>query len=287
MKKAAALLCAFIMTVTVAACAKQPAPGQSSGTGSGESMAASSQAASSQANSAAASSGAASNTVSSASAAPVIQPAKIVSAKVTENKNKNDYQIKDTNYSYNKDNMTYKASYPQLSGKIANLQKANDAFKKCALQTINSLGTAKKAQKTTVKVAGDVTFEGKNFISVGFNEYTKLSPKAETTHVFRTVNVNLKTGVSVGLKDMIVKSDAFYKALEKAAKEQLDADLSSAVTASVIKTQMDSNAIFFTDTSVGFSVPVTKPEKRIIRITLTYQDVKPFITKNENWSNFI
>lgn len=283
-KKTAAFICAVSMMVTMAACAKQADPDQSSSLPAESGITSSTV----DSSSTAPAQDAVSNAEPASSTAPAVDAnAKVVSPKVTASKNKGDYQVKTVDYSYKKDNISYKASYPQLTGKIANLDKVNEALKKSALQTINSLGTGKKAEKTTLKVTGDVTFQGKNFLSAGYNEYTTLSAKAETTHVLRTVNINLQTGVSVGLSDMIVKSDAFYKALEKAAKGQLDSELTKALTADVIKAGLDSSAIYFTDTAVGFSVQISKPEKRQIRITLDYQEVQPFITKNANWNNFI
>lgn len=286
MKKFAALVCAIGMVLTMAACAKQAAPGPES-EAPAVSQSASSQSASSQADSTVTSEPGTSGSNSAPGVIVPSQPAKAASAKVQSNKNNGDYQVKNTDYKYNQDNMVYKATYPQLSGKVTSLQKVNDALKSSAMKTVNSLGTAKKAQKTTLKVAGDVVFEGKNFISVGFNEYTTLSPKSETTHTFRTVNMNLKTGTPVGLSDMIVKNDAFYKALEKAAKAQLDSATASAVTADAVKSGLDADAIYFTDTAVGFSIQITKPGKKLIRLTLSYDEAKPFKTPNENWSNFI
>ncbi len=287
MKKFAALVCAIGMILTMAACSQQAAPGESSAVSSEQSQpSVSSQADSSSAGGAASSAPAAVASVPADEVKPN-PPARAVSAKVQSTKNSGDYSVKDTDYKYNKDNMEYKATYPQLSGKVTSLQKVNDALKNSAMKTINSLGTAKKAQKTTLKVSGDVAFEGKNFISVGYNEYETLSPKAETTHTFRTVNMNLKTGATVGLSDMITKSDAFYAALEKAAKAQLDSKTAAAVNASVIKSGLDTNAIYFTDTGVGFSIQITKPEKKLIRLTLSFDEAKPFKTSNENWANFI
>lgn len=207
------------------------------------------------------------------------------SAKALANKNSGDYKVKTVEYSYNKDNMVYKASYPQLSGQIANLDKVNAALKNSALQTINSLGTGKKSVKTTVRVSGDVTYQGKNFISVGFNEYATTSPKVKSERVLRTVNINLKTGASVLGSDLIVKNNALYKALEKAAKEQKSTELASALTADTIKSGLNANAIYFTDYGVGFGV--TSADKHISTITLTYQEVQPFMAKNEVWNNFI
>ena len=210
---------------------------------------------------------------------------RVASAKALAGKNAGDYQVKTVEYNYNKDNMVYKATYFQLSGKIANLDKINGILKNTALQTINSLGTAKKSVQTTVRVNGDVTYQGKNFISVGFNEYATTSPKVKAQRVLRTVNINLKTGATVSASDLIVKNNALYKALEKAAKEQKDAGVASALTAAAIQSGLDSKTIYFTDYGVGLSVLTS--DKRLTTITLTYQEVQPFVTKNAIWNNFI
>lgn len=282
MKKIAALFCALTMMFTMAACRNQAAPGPGNESGTESSVSGTVTESSPASNGAVSAAEPAAGSTASGSA-----PAKAVSAKVAANKNKNDYQIKNTDYSYKEDNISYKASYPQLTGKAANLSKVNETIKKSALKTITSLGTAPKAQKTTVKVNSDVVFEGKNFISIGFNEYTSLSPKAKEEHILRTVNINLKTGAAVGLTDVITKKDALYTALKKAAGAQLSAEQSSAVTVDAIRSGLDASALYFTDTTVGFTVQVTKPEKRQIRITLTYEEVKPYITTNEIWNNFI
>lgn len=210
---------------------------------------------------------------------------RVASAKALAGKNAGDYQVKTVEYNYNKDNMVYKATYFQLSGKITNLDKINGILKNTAMQTINSLGTAKKSVQTTVRVNGDVTYQGKNFISVGFNEYATTSPKVKAERVLRTVNINLKTGASVVASDLIVKNNALYKALEKAAREQKDVGAASALTAEAIQSGLDSQTIYFTDYGVGFSVLTSG--KHLSTITLTYQEVQPFMAKNDIWNNFI
>ena len=122
---------------------------------------------------------------------------------------------------------------------------------------------------------------------MGYNEYATLSPKAKSERVLRTVNINLKTGATVGFSDLVVKNDALYKALEKAAKEQKTAEMSSTLSAAAIKTGLDANAIYFTDYGVGFSVMTSGTEKHLTTINLTYQEVQPFATTNEIWKNFI
>lgn len=288
MKKIMALICAFALAVSLTACAKgvgqtgsseESMPIPSQGEAALESALSSKQGGSS--------SGGASGGGASSSEPAVSAAAKVRSAKAEANLNAGSYQVKTAKYSYNKDNLDYSASYPQLNGKLSTLETVNKALDTCAMQTIRSMGTAKKEQRTSVRVSGDIAYEGKNFISVGFNEYTKLSPKAASTHVMRTVNIDLKTGKAVGFSDMVVSSDAFYQTLEKAAKSQLSAEQSAVLTAAAIKSGLNSNIIYFTDSGVGFCVQISKPEQKIVRITLDYTAAKPFMTKNANWSNFI
>ncbi len=273
MKKILAVACAMAMAFTFAACSGE--------TASSQSTVSSVSSVSSEKNKPVSSAGASSKATSSSTTSKTPSAVEVVG------KNGENYQIKTADYKYKQDNMVYTAAYPQLVGNTANIDKINADLKKCALKTINSLGTGKKSAKTTVKVNGDVTYHGKNFISVGFNEYTTLSPKAKAERVLRTVNINLKTGASVQAADLIVKNDTLYKALERAAKEQKSADIASALTAKAIKSGMDSNAIYFTDDGVGFSIQISSPEKHLVTLTLTFEQAKPYMTKNEIWKNFV
>lgn len=208
------------------------------------------------------------------------------SSKAEAAKNSGTYRVKDVNYSYQKNNMVYKASYPQLSGSSGGYDAVNAALKSGALKTIDSLGTAAKKERTTVRSGGDVTYEGRDFISVGFNEFVTLSPKAETTHVLRTVNYDLKNKKAVTCSDLIVKNDAFYKALAKAAGSQLNAKLATAATADAIKKGLNPDAVFFTDSSVGFSLQLPG-DTSLLKLFLSFSEAKPFMTKNAVWSNFV
>jgi len=213
--------------------------------------------------------------------------AKAYSTKAEANLNSGIYRIKTETYSYQKDNLNYSAEYPQLVSDTIRSNQVNQLLKNCAMQTIRTLGTAKRPETILVRCTGDVTYEGKNFISVGFNEYEKLSPKAETTHTMRTLNFDLKTGKTVGFSDLIQKGDAFYAALLDAGKSQLDADQAAVLDVSTIRQGLDSNVIYFTDESVGFCVRVVRPEVKLVRITLAFSKVKPFLIANSVWDNFI
>lgn len=293
MRKATALLCALVITVSLSACAKgigqdvssevsMPIPSQGL-----ESIESTQSKAESSESSGGQSGGGQSGGSQSGGESAASASAKVYSAKAEANLNTGSYQVKTSEYNYKKDNLDYYASYPQLSGKISNSGKINTALETCAMQTIRSMGTAKKAQRASVRSTGDVTYEGKNFLSVGFNEYVKLSPSAQTSHGMRTANFDLKTGAVITFNDMITKSDAFYQALEAAGKTQLTSEQAAGATSSAIKSGLDPNVIYFTDSGVGFFVQLTIPEKRPVRITLDYTAAKPFMTKNANWSNFI
>ena len=208
------------------------------------------------------------------------------SSKAEAAKNSSVYRVKSTNYSYQKNRNAFKVSYPQLSGKSGGYDDANTVLKNSAMKTVNSLGTAAKKEKTSVRCGGDVTYEGRDFISVGFNEFVTLSPKAEAKHVLRTVNYDLKNKKNLSASDLIVKNDAFYKALAKAAGSQLNQKLASAATEDAIKKGLNQDAVFFTDSSVGFSLQLPG-DTPLLKLFLSFDEVKPFATKNAAWSNFM
>ncbi len=280
MKKLWALICALAMVLAMSACKGPASPTQNDVSGaSGQTVSGAGQ---SGVTSTAPSSSAASSKPTVPSQAPRVENNKAVSGL-----NNGTYTVKDEKYSYKNGNMSYSATYPVLSGKISNADKVNTAIKTSALKTINSLGAGAKTEKTTVKVNSDVTYEGTGFLSLGFNEYVKLSSKGENVHTLRAMNINLKTGTALEMKDLITKNDALYKLLETAAKQQLSSDIAPSVTASVIKSALDSGAIYFTKYDVGFAFQITKPEKRLVKLSLTYAQVKPYATGNEIWKNFI
>lgn len=288
MKKICALILALAMVVSMSACkGGQTSPAQNnnvSGTEvSGEE--ASSETASAPASIPQESSNPDQKKTSSGEVAKLDQP-KIVNPKAASNLNNGVYTVKMDSYSYKNDNNIYNASYPVLSGKITNADKINAAIKSTAMKTINSMGTSKKKDKTTVKVNGDVAYEGKNFISIGFNEYVKVStPKATPTRTLRVININLSTGAILSMDDLVVKNDALCKTLES-VKGQLSGDVAPYITADVIKSALDSGSVYFSKYGVGFGLPVSKPDKRTIKLVLTYDQMKPFMTSNAIWKNF-
>jgi len=230
-------------------------------------------------------SGSASSQAAASSAAPAFQDvSRAPSDKAKAAESGASYKVKSTDYSYKKDNNDYSVSYPQLSGLNSQQDQVNAAIKTCALKMVNSLGTGVKKTKTKVITNGDITFKGKSFLSIGFNEYVTLSPKAETTHTLRTVNLDLTSGKAFSFSNLVKESDSFYAAIAKEAKVQLSSEYAAKATASAIKTGLDKNSMYFMDTGVGFAVTI---QKKLLRITLSYDEIKPVATTNAVWKNFI
>ena len=283
MKKTAILILAAALILSTAGCAARPASSQP---GSSAVTPGSSQASSGQTSSGPSSVAPASQ-VPASSQEPAFQDvSRAPSAKAQAAVNNGGYKVKDEDYTYKSENNDFSVSYPQLSGLAANQDKVNAALKTAAMKTVTSLGTGAKKEKTKVKTSGDVTFEGKTFLSVGFNEYVTPNPKADTTHTLRTANIDLKTGTALSFADLIKESDAFYAALQKAGQAQLGSKYTAKATAAAIKNGLDKNSMYFTDSSVGFALKLSGDDK-LLRVALGFGEVKPFVTSNAAWGNFI
>ena len=282
MKKIAILFLTAALILSTAGCTANPGTSSSqSGSSAVSSGSSSGQVSSGPA------SGAPSSQVPASSQEPAFQDvSRAPSAKAQAAKNDGTYKVKDESYTYKSENNDFSVSYPQLSGLAANQDKVNAALKTTAMKTVTSLGTGAKKEKTKVKTSGDVTFEGKTFLSVGFNEYVTPNPKADTTHTLRTANIDLKTGTALSFSDLIKESDAFYAALQKAAQAQLGSKYTGKATAAAIKSGLDKNSMYFTDSSVGFALKLSGDDK-LLRVTLGFDEVKPFVTSNAAWGNFI
>ena len=198
-----------------------------------------------------------------------------------------DYRHKIEKYLYQKNNKDYTANYPQLSPEAPNYQKANDLLKKTGLQNILASGLKKEDATTTIKVKSKLTYYNENFISATFDESNNVSTAAHPSAEFRTVNFDLKNGVPVTKADMIVDSDALNTALLAAAKKQLKSDLTASLTTADIKDGMTNCSIYFSKTVIGFSLGVSHALGDHMEVTLKYADVKPYITTNAIWKNFI
>lgn len=291
MKKICALILALAMVVSMSACkGGQASPAQNNNVSdmevsSGEESVSDASSAPAAPSFSPESSNPDQKKTPSGEVAKLDQP-RTANSKAASNLNNGAYTVKQESYGYKNDNNVYSASYPVLSGNVKNVDKINAALKSCAMKTISSMGTGKKQNKTTVKVNGDVAYEGKNFISVGFNEYVKVStPKAKPTRTLRVVNINLSTGAVLSMNDLVVKNDALCKTLE-GVRGQLSGDIAPSITAGVIKSALNSGSVYFSKYGVGFALPVSKPDNRLIKLVLTYEQAQPFMTSNAIWKNF-
>jgi hypothetical protein len=268
-KKLITIICIFSMIATLTACGKQ-----SIKTGNSASSGAATSASSGAAISA---SGGAASTASSKAGTSSAAPRTTAVG----------YRHKTMKYLYQKNNKDYTANYPQLSEEAPNYKKANDLMENTGLKTILSMGLQKTDATMEVKVRSDLTYYNTEFISATFDETSSVSTAAHPNAEFRTVNFDLKKGTAVTTADMIVKNDALNALLLTAAKKKVDNSMESQVTAAVIKKGMESCSIYFTKTSVGFSLVVPHALGDHLEVTIRYNDIKPFITTNALWKNII
>lgn len=273
MKKVTALFVLSVLILNLSACA----PGNHSSSSRATSGSSSAGSASSEAGQVPASS-------QTTPAFHEVSEAPSVKAQTAENKGS--YHLKNTEYTYNKDNNDFSVSYPQISGLSAYQDQVNAALKSCAMKTVASVGTGAKKQKEKIRTGGDAVYTGKSFLSVGFNEYVTPQPKAAATHTLRTVNIDLTTGKTVSFSDLIKDGGSFYAALQKAAQAQFSAQYASKATASAIQSGLDKNSMFFTASGVGFAVTLPGTSQ-LLRVTLGFGEVKPFVTSSTVWKNFI
>lgn len=125
------------------------------------------------------------------------------------NKNQNDYELKDT--TYNKDNI--KIEYPQIlndsnSDKISYI---NDLIKEEAIlvhyDTINHL-----EENQTYEADGkyDIKLNSKDILSIAFTSFSNITPSAHPYNMFYTTNINMNTGKELSLKDIITNIDTNF-----------------------------------------------------------------------------
>ena len=276
MRKVVAIICTLSIIVSLAACGNQSKKTESS---SSSSSTGTSSVSSTSSTSSAKGTSSAADTQSKKEDGSA---SKSTSSKVTL-----DYRHKIEKYLYQQNNKDYTANYPQLSPEAPNFQKANDVLKNTGMQTILSLGLQKTNETVKVEVRSTLTYYNNDFISATYEETSNVSTAAHPGAEFRTVNFDLKNGKTVTATDLIVKSDTLNAALLKAAKKQLSGELETAATAAVIKTGMESCSIYVTKGKVGFSLEVPHALGDHIELELTYNDIKPFITKNAIWNTII
>jgi hypothetical protein len=268
MKKVVAIICTLSIIVSLAACGNQSKQTESSASSRTE-----------------ISSGSSSQESSSASSTQSQQVTSSASGS-TSSKTALDYRHKTEKYVYQQNNKDYSANYPQLSPEAPNYQKANDLLKSTAMQTIQSMGTTQTAAKMTAQVKSKLTNYDNRFISATFEETTSVSAPAKSSKAFRTVNFDLKKGTALKTADLIVQNDALNSVLLAEAKKQVDSKLKASVTAAVIKKGMQSCSVYFEKAKVGFSIKVPSTLDDHMEIELSFEDVKPFMSKSELWSDF-
>lgn len=202
-------------------------------------------------------------------------------------KKKSAYTMKTEEYKYKENNKNYRASYPQLSSDGINCDAVNALLKQTALQTINSLGTAKSENEVKVKVSDHISYQGDNFVSITFRETVDKNDGGDSVSYFRTVNYDLKNQKAVSTADMVQKNSAMQTALQNAVKEHMTEKKAASYTAAVLQSGMQNCSIYFKDGSLGVSIPVSHDLDDHEELIVDYDDTAGFRTSNAAWSYFV
>lgn len=274
MKKTAILILAAALILSTAGCTARPGP-NSSQPGSSAASSGSSQASGGSSPSGSSSGTASGVTVSGA----VSRPPVVIK--------KSPYTTKEEKYEYTENNRNYRATYPQLSSDETNYDAVNALLKQTALQTANSLGTAKAANTVKVKVSDHISYKGDDFISVTYRETVDKSDGSGSVSYFRTVNYDLKNKKAVSTADMIQKNSAMLTALQNAVKKQMADKKAASYTAAVLQSGMQNCSIYFKDDGLGVSIPVSHDLDDHEELIMDYDQTSGFRTGNAAWGYFI
>ncbi|MCI1964961.1 MAG: hypothetical protein LKJ17_02305 [Oscillospiraceae bacterium] len=200
---------------------------------------------------------------------------------------KSTYIVKTVKYEYKENNRNYRASYPQLSSDSVNCDAVNALLKNTALQTMNSLGTAKAADTVTVKVSDHVACQKDDFISVTFRETVDKSGESEKVSYLRSVNYDLKNQKAVSASDMVQKNSAMLTALQNAVKDQMSDKKAAKYPTAVLQSGMKNCSVYFKDDRMGISIPVSHELGDHEELIVDYDQTAGFRTGNAAWNYFI
>ncbi len=137
-----------------------------------------------------------------------------------------DYEVKEENYSYIPDDTTstviqFEVYYPRIEGLSDSVQKkVNQTLENCAMETVDKL-YLNPSQEMKEKVLSEdnpvlaslveykVTYQGKDMLSVVFQDYGYEGSMNDSYTALRCVNINLKDGTIYDVKDIVELNDEF------------------------------------------------------------------------------
>lgn len=212
-----------------------------------------------------------------------------------EKANKSDYKYKMEKFGFNKNYKEFHADYPQFAQDGTDFSKVNAQIKNTAMQTINSYGTQKGSEAVDVNLRSTITYHNKNFISILFKETVETIPfkgtaldksKDKTTSSVRTLNFDLSSGKAVALADLAANNGALVQQLQQSAKKGVKKDVSKALTASAIQSALPKASIYFRDSEVNISLPISQSLGGHVELGIDYPNTSGFRTTNTIWNNF-
>ena len=154
------------------------------------------------------------------------------------------YTVEDKLYDYDaqetKNTVLYfDVSYPELSGLSTEVQsKVNETLKTCAIESVDRL-YLNPTQEIKEKVLGEeypmlasyvtykVAYQGKEFISVVFEDQSYEGSSEDSRLQIRTVNISLKDGKVYEVKDIVKLDESFLSAWLTGMRSESDSDILS------------------------------------------------------------
>lgn len=291
MKKSIFTACSLILVAmaSLAACAADPLPANSSVPVQASSQATPSSDVSSQAPSQT-SSGAGSSTASTIGSNPEPDPSDGYS-----------YGVQRVPYVWEQGSKKYDISYLRILGdKDNDYSKVNLLLKQRAFQLADTLGYQPHLDEesgeevpVTVTVTSDFAYRNQQFISVMIRT-TYAIGDAEPVELFDTVNCYLDESsdlspeqTEVTMQNSLSVEERMAEVLAEAVRDQGSDELKAYLTKERILQSLYQNPMFFTEKYVAISIRVPHALGDHVELKLNYPELAPFMKMNTIWRSFI
>lgn len=226
------------------------------------------------------------------------------------------YEVKEEKYTYVPDDTTstviqFEVYYPQIQGLDESVEKkVNKELENCAMETVEKL-YLNPSQDMKEKVLSEdspvlaslveykITYQGKDMISVAFQDYGYEGSMNDSYTALRCVNIDLRDGKTYDVKDIVELDDAFIDLWlegmrDEAGEETLLAELTEEELKDVLegdgkKGVYDDN--FFVDADgieIGLSFRYTETTEANtnfawVTAPFTLEDLAPYQTDSGFW----
>lgn len=217
-----------------------------------------------------------------------------------------DYSIIELSCSQSEDEISYTINYPQITGLVANdkQERINEIIEDEALKVLNYYENPFGSVEVTIDY--NISLTTPDILSIQYTGIGTVSNAAHPNKLFYTTNIDIEKGTKIRLADVIkIDSDFNQKfingefiALWTEQSEQIDLsefsienlqeDFTEADSLDNIGTEKQSDVFsYFTEDSLGISIPVPYAIGGHAEYEIKYQDLKDNITENEIWEELI